>query len=166
MLPSDYLERISRLFYLEYALGWSSLVKLNEAGTQRFLDDWYFDVWVSEIISWHQAPGDFFTATSGGVVYFDRDFYWDQMGGCNENFVGWGGTDNEIMIRAEAVTGSHNLLHPMVIPHLYHTVDGRKVNSDRMRLLRITREKPYEVCQKLVKANLGNLQHPIRIQMI
>jgi len=95
---------------------------------------WFF-AW-NKIIYWNKdfteklrvdSPRE--TMAEGGLVYFDKDFYWE-IGGSNEFFQELGGIDNELATRARSVIGEDKLFEG-TINHLWHPISYLKKENWR-----------------------------------
>ena len=102
--------------------------------------------------------------TLGGIWYAERNFYFDEFGGMNENFFGYGGEDNEAYERACAIARIYPLsyiAYPLV--HQYH--DWEKQSPVAIKYFELGRKYPHIIRDRLKKANIGNLEHPTLIKM-
>jgi hypothetical protein len=108
------------------------------------------------------------TRALGGIWYSEKSFYWDNFGGMNENYAGYGGEDNDGFERA--INALHSLgvdvsylsfvAYPLV--HQYH---DNEQQSSTVPLWLKTRKNPREVTLRLQRANLGNISSPTLIKM-
>jgi hypothetical protein len=62
----------------------------------------------------------------GGSISVSREAYWE-VGGFDEEFVGWGGEDNEFWDRAEAAGGA-DAFGALPIVHLFHAPQPAKLD--------------------------------------
>lgn len=134
--------------------------------------DWFF-AW-DEIIYWDEQfknkarvdsprPG----MAEGGVVYFNKDFYW-KIGGANEWLQELGGIDNELSLRAKFVSGYY-LNFKWTINHLWHPIshvkkDGWKYATHRLNNRRIfykVKENPQKMIDILRENKIGIPTEPI-----
>lgn len=103
----------------------------------------------------------------GGLVYFDKDFYWN-IGGSNEFFQELGGIDNELVARARFLTGEDKLFEG-TINHLWHPVSHLKKEKWKLgkhHLVNRTiyyqvRNNPKAAIDLLKKMNPGDSLSPI-----
>lgn len=104
----------------------------------------------------------------GGLVYFDKDFYWS-IGGSNEFFQELGGIDNELATRAR-FHNSKDKLFEGTINHLWHPVSNLKKDNWKLGKHHLTNRTIYYQVRKdpglaintLKKMNPGNDSSPIK----
>lgn len=102
--------------------------------------------------------------TLGGVFYAFKPFYFDILGGMNENFEGYGGEDNEAYERACValkLTSLSWMAYPLA--HQYH--DWEVPHPGVVGYFEIGRKHSKEVSKRLVEAELGNPNHPTFIKL-
>jgi glycosyltransferase involved in cell wall biosynthesis len=98
-----------------------------------------------------------------GAFYSTKDFFFNILGGYNENYFGYGGEDNDIYYRAnylleEIPKMEYTLIHNY---HHWHPKNGANpLSTDREKILKITLDNPNEVIHKLIKANIGDRKCP------
>jgi len=136
--------------------------------------DWFF-AW-DEIIYWDKEFKNKVRADSprpgmaeGGVVYFNKDFYW-KIGGANEWLQELGGIDNELAERSKFLSGYY-IKFKWSINHLWHPIshvkkEGWKYAKHRLNNRRIyykVKSNPQEMIDTLCKHNqeIGNSKNPI-----
>jgi hypothetical protein len=111
-------------------------------------------------------PQDKLQSHEGGIVYFDRNFLKDELGGISEFFLDLRGMDNAIATRARIASGQ-DLRNYNTLIHLYHPWSPMKDSPRRpynKEMLNFTRKHPYEVNRVFIKMRqkgmLGNINHP------
>lgn len=132
---------------------------------------WFF-AW-NKIIYWNEdvtkklrvdSPRE--TMAEGGLIYFNKDFYWE-IGGSNEFFQELGGIDNELAARVRFVVGEDKLFEG-TINHLWHPVSYLKKNDwiygkhyvkNRILYYKV-KDNPELAIKELRKMNLGNVKCP------
>jgi len=88
-------------------------------------------------VSRHIRPDT--TFAMGGIWYCDKRFYFDKLGGMNENYFGYGGEDNDAYERACFATqllSVTRIAYPLA--HQYH--DWEKPSENCIPLFEITRK--------------------------
>lgn len=105
----------------------------------------------------------------GGGWFTDRNFFFNELGGMNENYFGYGGEDNDIYYRARYVLKmpipelDYSITHQY---HDWHRPDGANpLNPNRLIILKKAEKNPREITNKLKEANLGNPNRPTLIQL-
>lgn len=112
-----------------------------------------------------------------GIFFSKKDFFFNKLGGYNENYFGYGGEDNDICYRArfifdkasaeKCVTSIPSL--PYTVYHNYHhwhPVDGANpLCPNRDEILEVTYAKPEEIINRLIKTNIGNGACPTLIEL-
>ena len=111
-------------------------------------------------ISRHIRPDT--TMAMGGAWYCYKDFYFNEFGGMNENYFGYGGEDNDAYERARYLFNNSPPTMNYPLAHQYH--DWVKASDTAMKFV-ITREHPKEIIERLLSANLGNKNSPTIINM-
>lgn len=152
VFSDDYISTIDKLFDSPYALGWNYSLWLNARGTTLAVGDRQDSI-----------PGDavdrFLTARSdpnsckGLSNVFQREFFFDVLGGYNEKFTGWGAEDCEMIFRAKAMAGAWHVL-PQTLIHLHH--EGRIPGKDNQEIFKCVMEKPAATCEAIKAAGVGD----------
>jgi len=103
-----------------------------------------------------------------GAFYCNSNFFFNELGGYNENYFGYGAEDNDIWKRAKFLlteipymeyTIEHNYHH-------WHPVDGANpLNKLRTKILDNTRTYPKQVIDKLLKIKVGDSREPKCIKL-
>jgi len=140
-----------------HMVGWSRCIYLNEQGSLEYLSGSVYRtnqapqlIQIEAQVGFHNREG------CGGVIIFDKGFYFNVLGGYNENYFRWGREDKDAMYRARALTGKFNFLEYDIL-HLYHPVK-RKRRPGIDTLYRLTRSSPLEASSLLVAAELGKIE--------
>jgi len=106
----------------------------------------------------------------GGAWFCYKDFFFNTLGGMNENYFGYGAEDNDMWIRVKAwfnKTLGNNLDYPVpMMPlnmiHQYH--DFAPFKSERYDMLNKTKNHPDIVTKRLIAAELGKESGPTLIK--
>jgi len=107
----------------------------------------------------------------GGAWFCYKDFFFNVLGGMNENYFGYGAEDNDMWWRVQSwynKTLGNNDKYPIpMLPvnmiHQYH--DWAPFKPDRYDMLNKTRNHPEIVTQRLIEANLGKESGPTLIEI-
>jgi predicted glycosyltransferase involved in capsule biosynthesis len=99
-------------------VGWSVMRYLSKVQTVRYLDGKGLDSIISYSIQSHPANA------CGGVIAIPRAV-WNEIGGMSEDFVGWGGRDNELWSKLAAYGYEFKRLD-MALWHLFHEHAGKE----------------------------------------
>lgn len=133
---------------------------------------WFF-AW-NEIIYWDKDISKKLRVDSprkgmaeGGLVYFNKNFYWD-IGGSNEFFQELGGIDNELATRAR-FSSDEDKLFEGIINHMWHPVSNLKKDGWKLGKHHLTnraiyyqvRKNPKLAIDMLKSMNPGNDKSPI-----
>ena len=108
------------------------------------------------------------TRAMGGVWYSTKGFYWNNFGGMNENYQGYGGEDNDAFERAvwamqnAGCPDSYPAMVPYTLAHQYH---DNEPQSATVPLWLKARANPMEVIHRLKQQPLGDVSGPHFIQM-
>lgn len=104
------------------------------------------------------------TRAMGGIWYANKDFYFNTIGGMNENFLGYGGEDNEAYERVcHALDLSSVSYIAYTLVHQYH--DWEKPYDNVVKLFEIGREHPGRTSNRLKAACVGQIDKPTFIEM-
>lgn len=104
------------------------------------------------------------TCAMGGIWYCEKDFYFNKLGGMNENYFGYGGEDNDVYERACFVLNKTSISYmPYPLAHQYH--DWVKPDENCTKYLDITKSRTSTVIERLKEVNHGNKTAPTLIQL-
>jgi len=98
-----------------------------------------------------------------GAFYSTKKFFFERLGGYNENYFGYGGEDNDIFWRAQHILGSipfmtYEITHNY---HHWHPKDGpNPLNEQREEMMNITKNDPASMIKKLVSSKIGDIRCP------
>jgi predicted glycosyltransferase involved in capsule biosynthesis len=117
-----------------------------------------------------------------GIFFSKRDFFFNVLGGYNENYFGYGGEDNDIFHRAKFIFENNNIKYEenfwerfeTTIPvmnytiyhhyHHWHPPEGpNPLCPNREDILINTFKNTQKIIDKLIKTNIGNLKCPTLI---
>lgn len=101
---------------------------------------------------------------AGYSVAIERNFFFNKLGCYSENYLDWGGNDNDISARAFYLMGAEYKC-PHNIHHLWHPRTYAKASGANRQLVFATRRHPQQVIKRLLKTNLGNPKFPTFIPM-
>lgn len=107
---------------------------------------------------------------TGGSWFTDKNFYWNVLGGMNENYFGYGGEDGDMYQRAKHIFGNvPEIPYPIVHQyHNWHPDNGANplTNYQKMNeMSHITGRNPQMVINKLKEKQLGRIECPTLIEM-
>jgi predicted glycosyltransferase involved in capsule biosynthesis len=108
------------------------------------------------------------TRAMGGIWYANKYFYWQNFGGMNETYWGYGGEDNDAFERAVFAmqqVGSSDSYPFMVHYPLAHQYHDNEPQSPVVPYWLKARSSPQEVISRLRGQNLGDIiiPHPIKM---
>ena len=97
----------------------------------------------------------------GGIVYFNKSFYWD-IGGANEHIQELGGIDNELIRRASFISKTYDSFE-WIINHMWHPISKVKKDKwkkgkhrpDNVRIYCYTKAKPGKMIGILLNEKQG-----------
>jgi FkbM family methyltransferase len=102
----------------------------------------------------------------GGSWFTNKNFFFDELGGFNEDYFGYGGEDNDTGERVKYLLKKIPEL-PYPIIHQYHDwhipTGANPLNPNRMAYLLEARKNPANVIAKLKSKKLGNSNYPTLI---
>lgn len=93
------------------ASGFDHRNNLSKAGTEKILRGYRG--------SWARLVGSVHDKCISGAFAVSREL-WDEVGGFDENFRGWGFEDTAFEIACETVSGERLYRHPSTLWHLWH----------------------------------------------
>jgi len=156
LFGKDYFQKIVDHPY-EWFIAWDTCYRLTPEG----VNDWNLNEDLATLHKYSDPHYGVIHSYQGGACgfcsCFTRQFYFEALGGYNENFVGWGGEDDDVSIRASHILGGfHNM--PYTIYHLPH---GSRFAKNRE--IYKTKDDPQGITEKLRKASLGRLEGSTRV---
>ena len=151
LFGKDYFQKIVDCPY-GWFIGWGTCYRLTPEGA----NEWTLNEDLDQLYRYSDPHYGIIHSISGGACgfssCFSRQFYFNVLGGYNENFTGWGGEDDDITLRASHILGDfYNL--PYTIYHLPH---GSRYGGNRE--IDKTRADPNGVTERLKKADLGRVE--------
>lgn len=141
-----------------WAFGWYKIYYVNRQNTDGFFKGSPLNYKNYDRVS-SPNPG----STEGGIVYYDKSFYFNTLGGASEFFLELGGIDNEIIRRAQKGFPQY-LKFPQIISHLWHPtskVKNGKYRSANRTLYHYTRLRPQVVTKYLKSLKVGTKENPL-----
>jgi hypothetical protein len=108
------------------------------------------------------------TRALGGIWYANKNFYWNNFGGMNENYAGYGGEDNDGFERAIfalkqlGVNASYLVAANYPLVHQYHDNEPQSLT---VPLWLKSRANPHTVITRLINVELGKIEKPTLILM-
>ena len=109
-----------------------------------------------------------YTEACGGTFIFDKSFFIYELGMMNEMFEGYGGEDNDLYYRVMDYCKRDKEFHlyfiPIVLAHHYH--HWSILIKNNVTLMDIARENPEEIRHRLRWKVLGNIEGPVKIEMM
>jgi len=123
---------------------------------------WFF-AW-NKIIYWDETLSKKLRVDSprkgmaeGGLVYFDKDFYWN-IGGSNEFFQELGGIDNELATRARFASNEDKSFEG-TINHMWHPVSNLKKEKWKLGKHHLTNRTIYYQVRNNPNLAIGMLRN-------
>lgn len=171
----DYFEYIKQV--TTYSIGWDRLFYLTWLGSQSLLagvtKEGLIEEQLRELVTrfrrssceenggdcWADFQASRETVAQGGINVFNREWYFEVLGGYCEDFQGWGGEDTEIMNRATALTGEYYKI-PCTVLHLHHYRGASIPGPYNSNSLQMSMSDPIGTAEKLVKLCIGNPERP------
>ena len=95
------------------------------------------------------------------LLFSKRDFFFNKLGGANENYFGYGGEDNDTYIRLKFLSGSISTMDNIIHHHYHHW--SNELGDEREFLLNKTKSDPRKVIDDLISAGVGKLESPTTI---
>ena len=94
-----------------------------------------------------------------------RDFFFSVLGGYNENYLGWGGNDNDIAWRSLTILNEEYSLDKDIF-HLWHPKEYSKfLVWERKSVWFTTHNHPQAVTERLKLAHIGKKEQPTFIEL-
>jgi predicted glycosyltransferase involved in capsule biosynthesis len=148
----SYLEAVSK-FNAPHFLAWNKVYRLSEQSSNQICQSLQLTNAMLQGIPVHKAHA---LKQCGSAVCSMKDFYWNKLGGYNENYLGWGEEDVDIATRAFTILKRGYILN-QPLHHLWHLQKYvTHMKQERNKLIAVTRARPMEITKKLRNANLGN----------
>jgi len=140
-------------------VAWNNCLRLTEEG----LNDWRLGGFenIKDFNIDHregQPIKPIIDYTAGFANCFERDFYFNEFGGFNENFFGWGGDDNDAALRYSTILGKYHIMPNSPIYHLPH--GGRKTRQGNFEEWTRTQKDPLGITKLLLETKIGDLNGP------
>lgn len=101
----------------------------------------------------------------GMSVAYDREWFWNELGGHHEGYFAWGGEDNDSAFRASTLTGGFRCI-PYKIMHLDHSKAKIYTRQDNFCLWLNTQHNTKNVTEILKKTDLGCIAGPASIPAV
>jgi len=101
--------------------------------------------------------------STGGTWFTNKHWFFDKLGGMNENYFGYGCEDGDTWFRASYLLNhipevDYPLIHQY---HHWHEAGGNNpLNTNRSEILNYTQKHPQEVINKLIAAQVGKSSGP------
>lgn len=103
---------------------------------------------------------------SGGSWWTEKDYFFNILGGMNENYYGYGGEDGDLYCRAKHLSMKSGYsdvpMLPYPVGHYYHHWEPL---SQKAHASWNTKKNPQAVIKRLCEVNLGNTEQPTLINM-
>ncbi len=102
--------------------------------------------------------------TMGAIWYAEKNFYFNQFGGMNENFIGYGGEDNEAYSRAVSILNCASIvMMNYSIVHQYHDWEAYNINGSI--IFDACMVDPKETIRRLKEVGVGKKESPSTINI-
>lgn len=170
----DYFARIAEVFNpaTGYLMGYEWVVWLSYIGANAYLSDGVYRTKWKKGYTWKRTyPGWTGGAGGGGSIIFDKGYFFDVIGGYNENYSGWGKEDKDILWRAHWSLGMTHLDRvprlDYILLHLQHrrTMYNNKAVDTHIPYFGYTRPYPRRVNYLIVEAQVGKSECVSRIDL-
>lgn len=155
----NYFTIIDRYYSRPCCIGWGNSIWLNEESSNKHKESAFYSTdYLSADIARMGTPH---VGTGWGLVnIFNKEFYFDKLGGYNEMFSRQGRGDCEMKVRAENIAKVGVI--PYTLIHLWHS-GTQTALENREELLAKTITNPQAVIDKLIQAKVGNQNGRISI---
>jgi len=161
IFDEEYFDKVMSFDKKAFA-AWSKCYRLNEDGFDEWILGGFKNIDLKNVFHReHSVIIPKIDHTAGFSNCFDREFYFNKFGGYNENFFGWGGDDNDAVLRYTTLLGKYHILPNTTIYHLPH--GGRKAKSGNEKEWLRTKSNPIKINNLILKTKLGNLDRPRKI---
>ena len=109
-------------------------------------------------------------SSTGGSWFTTKSFFWNRIGGMNENYFGYGREDSDLWNRVDYITISPILNLPYPLTHQYHDWEVKNGSHDKIYqknclIWHYTKDNTKDVIRKLKKTSLGKLEGPTLIDI-
>jgi len=161
--PETYLKAVND-FKCQFFIAWKPMVAMNKDKSMQVMQTKKLTADVLDEAENHK-PGVLDYA--GFSVCVSKSFFFNKLGGYNENYLGWGGNDSDIAWRASKVFNVEGILSHRLF-HLWHPKEYSHFLRNKRRSIWLTTYKhPKKVNNKLVgvKRELGNPKSPTFIDI-
>jgi len=146
---------------LKWCIGWNKIIYIGQHCKRSLISE---NILLPDDLE--NLPQSKLQCHEGGIVYFNRTFLENELGGSNEFFRDLRGMDNAIAARARATSGQNLRMYNKLI-HLYHPWSPMKDSEHRpynKKILNFTVKYPFDVNKMLIKMRehglLGNPEYP------
>jgi len=96
----------------------------------------------------------------GGSWFTKKDYFFNELGGMNENYFGYGGEDYDMWARATFVLGEIPTMDYAIVHNYHHWENVGITCNDSFK----TKYNVEEVLKRLKGKKLGNIQEPTLIK--
>ena len=161
LAPTTYLESVIEYKH-PYFIAWDKMYAMNKIMTEKTRE-------VLEITSSSKVGAELQKSGAlefaGYSVCSRKSFFFRELGGYNENFLGWGGNDNDIAWRALHLMGKENPLK-YTLYHQWHQKDySKNMLWNRRSVWLTTYRNPSTVTERLKSIHVGNPKHQTYINI-
>lgn len=149
-VSSDFIQKLDKWItetQPKSAIAWETFYRLTEIGRKKVLQTGEFQAEYSFQINKPTAHG-----AAGGLNYFDRNFFFNELGGWNETFSLGAGGDNDMVLRAVMLEGRLNTM-PYTLLHLWHP--GKIAGQDSQELWSFTQKHTQVVTDEIKRLGVG-----------
>ena len=108
--------------------------------------------------------------STGGAWFVNKTFFFEKLGGMNENYFGYGREDSDLWVRVVYCLSSAASELDYALTHQYHhwEVVSAKDNAPYQKNCKLwdyTKNNTKEVIEKLKNSKLGDLKQPTLIEV-
>jgi len=96
-----------------------------------------------------ESPAQYRDWADGGIVFWNKQSFID-IGMMNEYFIGWGGEDTEILIRAN-LCGLKQIRIDDVLYHLYHDRPMKRTDENIANMEKLMQKSKKELLKEISK---------------
>ena len=152
----DYFQRILGV-KCPYFTAWSTCYRLTQMGAEEYALNREYNILYNNRDPFYGAIHPSVLGAAGFASSFKRDFYFNKLGGYNENFMGWGGEDNDVALRSVSLSGRLTSLDYTI----YHQPHGDRRGGNNE--FESTKKDPIGLTEKLKMVKLGKIEGPTRV---